>query len=77
MCRFTFDLHLPKAEILQYIFMLSPIVVNELLWTLGQNVNTYIYGHMGTSELAGMSLTGPIQGFLSELYQVYLKQRES
>ena len=62
MCRFTFDLHLPKAEILQYIFMLSPIVVNELLWTLGQNVNTYIYGHMGTSELAGMSLTGPIQG---------------
>ena len=62
MCRFTFDLHLPKADILQYIFMLSPIVVNELLWTLGQNVNTYIYGHMGTSELAGMSLTGPIQG---------------
>lgn len=62
MCRFTFDLHLPKTEILQYIFMLSPIVVNELLWTLGQNVNTYIYGHMGTSELAGMSLTGPIQG---------------
>ena len=30
--------------------------------TLGQNVNTYIYGHMGTRELAGMSLTGPIQG---------------
>ena len=38
-------------------------------WTLGQNVNTYIYGHMGTSELAGMSLTGPIQGlFIGALF---------
>ena len=37
--------------------------------TLGQNVNTYIYGHMGTSELAGMSLTGPIQGlFIGALF---------
>lgn len=42
--------------------MLFPIVANELLWTLGQSVNTFIYGHMGTGELAGMSLTGPIQG---------------
>lgn len=61
-CRFAFDLHMKKAEVVQYIVMLTPIVVNELLWTIGQNVNTYIYGHMGTSELAGMSLTGPIQG---------------
>ena len=29
---------------------------------MGQSVNTYVYGHMGTNELAGMSLTGAIQG---------------
>lgn len=63
-CSFKFGLRMNKEEIWQYIVMLMPIVVNEFLWTVGQNVNTYIYGHMGTNELAGMSLTGPIQGLL-------------
>ena len=44
--------------------MLLPVVVNEFLWSVGQNVNTYIYGHIGTRGLAAMSLTGPIQGLL-------------
>ncbi len=63
-CSFKFDLRMNREEMWQYIVMLMPIVLNELLWTVGQNVNTYIYGHMGTNELAGMSLTGPIQGLL-------------
>ncbi len=63
-CSFKFDLRMNKEEVWQYIVMLMPIVLNEFLWTVGQNVNTYIYGHMGTNELAGMSLTGPIQGLL-------------
>ena len=63
-CSFKFDLRMNKEEMRQYIVMLVPIVLNEFLWTVGQNVNTYIYGHMGTNELAGMSLTGPIQGLL-------------
>ena len=63
-CSFKFDLRMNKEEIWQYIVMLMPIVLNEFLWTVGQNVNTYIYGHMGTNELAGMSLTGPVQGLL-------------
>ncbi len=61
-CDFKFDIHMSRAEVMQYSAMLIPIVLNELLWTTGQNVNTFIYGHMGTSELAGMSLTGPVQG---------------
>ena len=63
-CSFKFGLRMNKEEIWQYIVMLMPIVLNEFLWTVGQNVNTYIYGHMGTNELAGMSLTGPVQGLL-------------
>ena len=70
---FRFSLRLEKEDLKQYVIMLVPIVCNEFLWTLGQNVNTYIYGHMGTCELAGMSLTGPIQvlliGALSGLSQ--------
>ncbi len=63
-CSFQFVIQMSKTEVFQYLSMLLPIVLNEFLWTLGQNVNTYIYGHMGTSELAGMSLTGPIQGLM-------------
>ena len=42
--------------------MLLPVAFSECLWAVGQSVNTYVYGHMGTNELAGMSLTGAIQG---------------
>ena len=63
-CSFKFDLRMNKEEIGQYVVMLLPVVFNEFLWTVGQNVNTYIYGHMGTDELAGMSITGPIQGLI-------------
>lgn len=61
---FRFRISLSGLEFRQYLVMLIPIVLNELLWTMGQNVNTYIYGHMGTEELAGMSLTGPVQGLV-------------
>lgn len=57
-----FSVRLGREGWLQYFAMLLPVVLNEFLWTIGQNVNTYIYGHMGTRELAAMSLTSPIQG---------------
>ena len=46
----------------QFGWMLFPILVNEFLWSIGQNVNTFIYGHIGTAELSAMALTGPVQG---------------
>lgn len=46
----------------QFIGMLLPILANEFLWSVGQNVNTCIYGHIGAGDLAAMSVTGPIQG---------------
>ena len=61
-CKFRFCIKLSEVELKQYITILFPIVFNEFMWTVGQNVNTFIYGHMGTDELAGMSLTGPVQG---------------
>ena len=47
-----------------YLAMLLPVVFNELMWAVGQNVYTAIYGHIGTPQLAAMSLTGPIQGLV-------------
>lgn len=60
--RYCFSLSLGKEGYRQFAFMLLPILINEFLWSVGQNVNTFIYGHIGTDALAAMSMTGPIQG---------------
>lgn len=60
--RLYFSLSLGRDGYRQFIIMLLPILVNEFLWSVGQNVNTYIYGHLEKGDLAAMSMTGPIQG---------------
>ncbi len=57
-----FSLALGKEGYKQFLIMLLPILVNEFLWSVGQNVNTFIYGHLEKGDLAAMSMTGPIQG---------------
>ena len=56
------SIRLGRRGYIQYFAMLLPVAVNEFLWSVGQSINTFVYGHMGTEELAGMSLTGSVQG---------------
>lgn len=56
------SIDLGKDGYLQFFSMLLPVVVNEFLWSVGQSINTFVYGHMGTEKLAGMSITGSVQG---------------
>ena len=42
--------------------MLLPILVCELMWSLGENVYAAIYGHLGTAASAAMTLINPIVG---------------
>lgn len=48
----------------QYLTMLAPILLSELVWSLGENVYAAIYGRLGTQASAAMTLTNPIQGLL-------------
>ena len=48
----------------QYASMLLPILVCEVVWSLGENVYAAIYGHMGTESSAAMTLINPIQGLM-------------
>lgn len=48
----------------QYAAMLLPMLVCELLWSLGENVYAMIYGNLGTEECAAMTLINPIQGLM-------------
>lgn len=61
---FAFSLRLGKAGYGQFLVMLLPILINEFLWSLGENVYASIYGHMGTQACAAMTLTNPIQGLM-------------
>lgn len=56
------SLDLGRAGRRQFWGMLLPLAASELLWSLGQSLNTFIYGRMGGRELAAMSVTGPVQG---------------
>lgn len=58
------SLHFKKITIRDYLIMIMPILVSEFLWSLGQNVESAVYGHLGTSSLAAYTLTGPIQGLM-------------
>lgn len=48
----------------QYGTILLPILSCEILWCLGENIYTAIYGHLGTDACAAMMLLNPIQGLL-------------
>ena len=58
----------PKAAVRlnwrQFLSMLLPLLVCEVLWSLGENVYAAIYGHMGTDASAAMTLTNPVQGLV-------------
>lgn len=51
-----------KLSLNDYLIMIFPILISEFLWSLGQNVESAIYGHLSTSSLAAYTLTCPIQG---------------
>ena len=53
-----------KITIKDYLLMIMPILISEFLWSLGQNVESAVYGHLGTSNLAAYTLTCPIQGLI-------------
>ena len=57
-------LHFRKITIRDYSMMIMPILVSEFLWSLGKNVESAVYGHLGTTNLAAYTLTCPIQNLI-------------
>lgn len=62
--RFLPSVKMGGTERRQYLVMLLPVVVNEFLWGLGQNVFTVIYSHIGTQEVAAVALISPVESLL-------------
>ena len=62
--QFLISIRMSSMERRQYLVMLLPVVVNEFLWGLGQNVFTVIYSHIGTQEVAAVALISPMESLL-------------
>ena len=62
--RFLPSVKLDGVDRRQYLVMLFPVLVNEFLWGLGQNVFTVIYSHIGTQEVAAVALISPVESLL-------------
>ena len=60
----VFSLHFKKITTRDYMIMILPILISEFLWGLGQNVESAVYGHLGTANLAAYTLTCPVQGLI-------------
>lgn len=59
-----FDLEFSKL----FLITVYPVLLNEFFWVLGDSMYSVIYGHMGTSEMAAMTMTFPIQGLFIGLF---------
>ena len=42
----VWSLHFSKITIKDYLVMIMPILISEFLWSLGQNVESAVYGHL-------------------------------
>lgn len=48
-------------ELLAFLKKAVPLAINEFLWGVGTSLYLVVYGHMGTEELAVMSIMGTLQ----------------
>lgn len=62
--KLVLSLHFEKITRWEYFIMIMPILISEFLWSLGQNVESAVYGHLGTINLAAYTLTCPIQSLI-------------
>lgn len=51
-----------------FLLTVYPVLLNEFFWVLGDSMYSVIYGHMGTAEMAAMTMTFPIQGLFIGLF---------
>ena len=56
------------AELRLFLRQSLPLVANEGVWAMGIFAFTIVYGHMGTTELASITMLGPIEGISLEIF---------
>ena len=65
----AFDLvTIPAAFIKRFFRITAPVVVNEFLWVLGVTMYPIVYGRMGTTDIAAINMTAPVEQIALALF---------
>lgn len=62
--KIPFGIMRKKSDWIPFIKIFIPVIAGGFLWSLGDNVYTAVYGHIGTMACAAMTLTLPLQGIV-------------
>lgn len=62
--KMVISVRMKSISLMKYLIMVTPILFSEFMWSLGQNINAGVYGHLDTESLTGYTMTTPIQGLL-------------
>jgi putative MATE family efflux protein len=57
-----------KAFLIKYLTTVTPVIVNEVMWSLGVAVYAIVYGRMGETVMATMTLTQTIEQLFMVLF---------
>lgn len=57
-----------SAFLRHYISPVTPVIINELLWSVGVTVYTYFYGVLGTEAVATVQILDVINGIFLSLF---------
>lgn len=60
--------YIPAGFVRNILIVGCPLVLNEFMWSFGETMYSVVYGRMGTSEVASMTLTYPIQNLSIGLF---------
>ena len=60
--------HLSIEFFKKIMVITTPILINEFFWALGETMYSIVYGRIGTTEVAAMTLTFPIQSLSIGLF---------
>ncbi len=53
--------HTPVMGWSAFLAILAPVVLTEVIWSLGENVYSMVYGRLGTHSVAAYTMTTPLQ----------------
>lgn len=57
-----------RSELRRFNRQCLPLIINEFIWAFGIFSFTLVYAHMGTSEIAAITLLAPIESISIELF---------
>ena len=65
--KLEFTLKTSSKELMTFLAILMPVIMDSVFWSVGDNVHTFIYNHISTSDYTALATTGSAAQIMSGL----------